>query len=326
MIRVGRYDAFDKLTILNRHWADPGAVGDIGADKFGRPRLPHWHAIAAAAGRRACADYIRAKINTLRAGGGGDTEATGERISHEIAQLIGQIGDLALQARVDEVAQTITTAGFDAAVGDGLPQALVERLRQVFQAGALSALRWTEELGEVPTIEIIREQAPADFPHRAVRGCREVLCLFSAWFYGRSDVIHVHAAGPDQVTLVDLHGPSLADMKLIYPAHWRYVCADFRDFLGQAETEGGFYDLIVSDPFRGVETAVAWELLPNIMRLCSSTFITNYFIEMFLELGVAADDVEGLTRAIRQRTGVDIVVTEIVPRNADVSWVVMRKP
>lgn len=325
MIRVGRYDAFDKWQILCRHWADPGAVGDLGVDKFNRPRLARWQAIAAAAGAAACAEYIRMKILALLAGASTDGDRPDAECNREIAALLQQMAEWELQARVAEVAARITAAGFDAPVDNGLPPRLLQRVREAFAAGALRALRWTEDPEEVPTIEIIREQAPAAFPHRAIRGCRNVLCLFSAWFYGRSDVIHVHDAAPERATLVDLHGPSLDDMRLIYPAHWRYVCADFRDFLAQAEADDISYDLIVSDPFRGVETAIAWELLPAIMRLCSKTFVTNYFVEMFKELGVAANDVDGLSRAVRERTGVDATVTEIVLRNPDVSWVVMCK-
>jgi hypothetical protein len=127
------------------------------------------------------------------------------------------------------------------------------------------------------------------------------------------------------VTLVDLHEPSLEDIKRIYPRHWNYVHADFRDFLRQAEEQGLSYDLIMCDPFKDFGEAVAWEALPAIMRLCSDTFITNYFVEMLRELGVGPDDLAGLSRAVKDKTGIDVEFTETVHRSEAVYWAVMRK-
>jgi hypothetical protein len=62
-----------------------------------------------------------------------------------------------------------------------------------------------------------------------------------------------------------------------------------------------------------------------VMDLCTDTFITNYFVEMFEELKVDVEDRPALARAIRARTGVDVEVTETVQRSLDVHWVVMRK-
>jgi hypothetical protein len=324
MIRVGRYDAFDKWEILCRYWQDNRAVPDPGVDKFDRPLLPGWERIARARGSAACFDYLRAKVDSLRSSSPDDAVGDGRDIDREISRLLQQIGYDELQARARHLAKTIALPGFHAADGNGLPARLDDRLRDVFKEGALQGLRWTEDAGEIPTIEIVRAQAPR-FPVAAIQRKKRVLCVFCAWFYGRSDIIHVHDACPEHVTLVDLHAPSLEDIQLIYPRSWSYVCADYKEFFLGAEAAGQTFDLVVCDPFKGPARAVAWELLPTIMRLCSDTYVTNYFTEMFDELGAKPDDLVGLSRAVKQRTGVDVEFVETMERNSTVHWAVMRR-
>jgi hypothetical protein len=59
MIRMDRYDAFDKWDILCRYWADRSAVPDIGVDRLNRPRLPRWNEVAAFFGTAASASKHR---------------------------------------------------------------------------------------------------------------------------------------------------------------------------------------------------------------------------------------------------------------------------
>jgi hypothetical protein len=326
MIRLGPYDAYDKWEIVCRYWADRAAPPDPGLDKLKRPRLPRWDHIAASRGTAACLDYLRIKTRSLEAAGAADNPVDGGEavINREVAALAREIGHQEIQRRVIRLAEAIPANGFLAPFEEGLPARLVDRMREVFKAGALHALRWTEDVDELPTLEILREQAPP-YPVDAISGCRNVLSLFSAWFYGRSDVIRIHDSCPEHVTLVDINEPLLQDMQLIYPAHWTYVRADYRDFLRQAEAEGRSYDLIVCDPFTDLVKPVAWDFLPIIMQLCSGTFITNYFAEMFSELGMEHDDLDGLSRAVKQRTGVDVAFVQALVRNSAVSWMVMRK-
>jgi hypothetical protein len=106
-------------------------------------------------------------------------------------------------------------------------------LKQAFELGALQGLRWTRDVGEIPDIEEVRPEARA-FPRAALRGKRNVLSLFSARFYGIADVIHIHDAAADHVTLVDLDTECLEAMQRIYPREWMYVNADYSDFRRQA--------------------------------------------------------------------------------------------
>src|SRR5947209_7636071 len=116
MIRVGRYDAFDKWEILCRYWQDVDSVSDIGVDKFGRPRLPEWHANALRAGLTACSDYVWIKTRAL----GPMSEPTGscgdvDDVGAELWRLLREIGYDELQARARRLAEAVTERGFRAA-------------------------------------------------------------------------------------------------------------------------------------------------------------------------------------------------------------------
>jgi hypothetical protein len=326
MIRVGLYDAYDKWEILCRSWANPALVTDLFVDKWDRPVLPHWQALASWGGNAACIDYIEAKLLSLRSGVGAEPHSTqvNGAINRELLQLAERLGESGRRDLARKFGQTITSAGFLAPFDDGLSPQLIERLREVFKSGALSLLRWADERNEIPSIEVLRTRA-GRFPVDAIKRKRKVLSLFPALYYGRNDVIHIHDIGPDHVTLVDSNADALNDIQLIYPRDWTYICTGFEQFLNQAAERRESYDLIVSDPPKALGVAAAWDMLPTIMGMCSDTYITNYFTEMFDQLGVAHDDLDGLSRAVRARTGVDVAFTEMMERNSTVCWAVMRK-
>ena len=327
MIRIGRYDALDKWEFVCRHWEHKNSLPDLGVDKFDRPRLSRWDAMAVSSGSAACLDYIRLKARSLTTGATpGEPPAADESpIACEIARLLKQLGSSGLENLVRELAEAITRQGFRAAANDRFSPQLGDRLKHVFKTGALDRLWWTEEPGEVPTIEIIRAQRPISFPTDAIKDKRNALCLFCARFYGRSDVIHVYDIRPDHMTLVDNDAQSIDDMKLIYPSDWSYVKNDYREFLRQAAESKASYDLIVCDYFPWIAREVVWDNLSAIMDICSDMLIANYFGEMLNELGVGADDLQGLSNAVAKKTGVDIVFRQMMARGPDVYWAVMHK-
>lgn len=322
MIRLGRYDAFDKWALLCRHWA--GETIDAGTDRSDRPSLPQWASEAIWGGSRACIDYIRLKCEGLELaasdrGNGGEPSA----LNVELARLLREVGYTELRERSLRFIEGIKAAGPVAACQE-LPPLLTDRLKETFKSGALQALRWTDEPGEIPNIEVLRS-CGKPFPVAAANGKRNVLDLFCARFSGVLDVIHIHDCFPDHVTLVDFDEPSLAAMRLIYPADWTYVHARYQDFLREAAERGLEYDLIVADPWRGDCPEVGFEMLPAIMKLCSDTFVTHYVKEMFDELGVDREDLPALAPAIARRTGVDVAVADMLTRGADNCWLVLRQ-
>lgn len=66
------------------------------------------------------------------------------------------------------------------------------------------------------------------FPHDLLEGCGSALCLFSAAFWGRQDVLWLALAGITG-TCVDRDGEKLEEMRKFYPAGWEFVEADCFD-------------------------------------------------------------------------------------------------
>jgi hypothetical protein len=182
----------------------------------------------------------------------------------------------------------------------------------------LDALRWTGDDGEVPGLDDLR-LAAGPFPTEYLRPGTTALCLFSARFYGRSDVIRVHDAGITQATLVDLDAKRLEEMRTIYPATWDYVAADCREFLRK---DTGRYDVVIADPWQTMAAEVAWDWLPKIMSM-TTAFIVNYIDEMLATLGVASDDLDRLSEVVCERTGVPVRFQKMMQRTKPVWWAVI---
>jgi hypothetical protein len=329
MIRLGRYDVLDKWEIVCRSWAGDGPALDLGVNRHGNKQLlPEWQSAAFREGYSYCIDYIRLKCEALNygvpnAGAAGDGED--DELNEELSRLLQEVGYDEFRARGLRLVDGIKSSGVSAA-SDELPPRVADRLKEAFKLGALLALRWTEDIGEIPDLEVLRAQAKPAFPLKAIQGKRNVLAMFCVRYYGMLDVIHIHDAGPDQVTLVDFDAECLEAVQRIYPRQWNYVLSDYKDFLREAEARGLVYDLIVADPWRVQCPEVGFDMLSTIMSLCSDMFVMHYVKEMFDELGVAWTDFAGLSRAIKERTGVDVMVTDMVERSTENCWLVLRKP
>ena len=329
MIRMGRYDALDKWEIVCRSWTGGEATAiDVGVNRHGnRQLLPDWQFAAFAGGNRYCSNYVRLKCDSLasESASGAPESADEAGVNKEWREFLEEIGAGEFRDRSSRLIDSINSEGFGASSAE-LPLRIAERLKEIFKLGALLALRWTEDPGELPDIEVLRRDVRPQFPRAAIKGKRNVLAMFCVRYYGVLDVIHINDLCPDRVTLVDFDAECLAAVQRIYPGDWTYICADYKDFLAQAEAQGLVYDLIVADPWRLQCPEVGFEMLPRIMARCSDTFVMHYVREMFEELGVAQTDFPGLSHAIRQRTGVEVVVTEMVERSTENCWLVLRKP
>jgi hypothetical protein len=317
------------LAIVTRSLHGDGQAVDVGLNRYGRPMSPRWLRAVLVDGCRYARDYIELKCAALETDPSsepsGDMDAGTAGFGRDVSELVAEIGIGAFRERSFALVDGMKEAGPDAPFAGDLPPRVVERLREAFKMGALLSLRWTDDVGEIPDADIVRSKNGTPLVH-LTKGKRKVLDMFCAQEYGRHEVIAVLDACPDQVTLVDYHKEYLDDMRRIYPAEWNYVHADYKEFLREAEEKDWTYDLIVADPWSGMCRQVGLEMLPVIMGRCTDMFICHYGQDMFAELGAGPDDLDGLSRAIREMTGVDVVATEWVPRGGGAGFLVLRKP
>jgi hypothetical protein len=202
----------------------------------------------------------------------------------------------------------------------------IDTILAAFQQAALRCLTWTHDDGEIPTLDILRAQS-APFPAEYLKPNTTALSLFSARFYGRSDVIRLYDAGAAHVTLVDLDATTLDEMKAIYPKHWSYIAGDYAAFLAQAIAEGRRYDIIIADQWEAMGAEVAWDQLPRIMSMCDGIFIVDYWPRMFEALALPPDDLDALSHAVTLKTGVAIRMRAMLRRTQHnpVWWAVMER-
>jgi hypothetical protein len=313
MIRIGRFDPIDKWAIVRRTWRT-GETMDVGMNRRGnRPSLPDWQDAAFGWGVRHVYEHLKQKCDAVAAG-----QITDPRYSRSFVELWRE---------AQQLVEGLKATGFGAPLPEADFPPGIERLMEVFETGALLGLQWTDDPDEVPDIEVLRAHARMRpyYPVDVLKGKRRVLALFCAEYYGKLDIIHIHDAAPEYVTLLDYNPEFMEGMRLIYPRDWVYVCADYKEFLRDAEAGGLTYDLIAADPWRGMCREVALDRLPEIMRLCTDTLIMHYATETFEELGAAPEDFPALSRAIERRTGVPIEVTGWVERSRENGCLVMRK-
>jgi hypothetical protein len=327
MICVGRFSSTEKWEIICRYWQDPNAVADPNESKFGVASLPAWHASAFSGGGSACLESVHAIVARKKS-----VSEVPYDVRREFIRLSRRIGRDALERHIDSFVNRITSGGFSPMDDLRLSPAAINHLRGVFKDGALRYLQWTDDRGEVPTIDLLRSRKGAVFPTAAATGRNEVLSLFCGAFCGRNDVIHLYDTHPGHVTLLDANAEFMKDMQLIYPGNWTYVTEDYRSFLSQARDRQLSYDLIISDNPAGdpIGSDMVWRRLPTIMEICSGLYITNFFdlpaCRTFEELCVDdRENLQGLSHALKTKSGIDVEVVEILQRNKTVYWAVISK-
>ena len=108
------------------------------------------------------------------------------------------------------------------------------------------------------TLEEIRAGAGDTFPTWTLKDAKDVACFFSAAFLGRNDVIHVHAAAPPNVLLVDRDEAKLMEMHRVYGMeHWRFVVGDCYEAARALRKNGEAFDVVVVDPWsNGIDVAL----------------------------------------------------------------------
>jgi hypothetical protein len=119
-----------------------------------------------------------------------------------------------------------------------------------------------------PSLEHVAiEKRP--YPAELLEGCETGLILFAAAFLGHNDAIHFAEAGVRDVTLVDVDGPRLAEMRDLYSNEWTFLERDAWDVAGQAREAGLTFDAVSVDTFTGaamtrsLDDLEAWTSIAN---------------------------------------------------------------
>jgi hypothetical protein len=167
----------------------------------------------------------------------------------------------------------------------------------------------------LPTLQEIAVNAPpALFPVDLLHGAHSAISFYSAAFYGRNDVIHLHRAGIREIALNDLDGEKLAYMRSLYPACNELFVDDAVATALRLAVEKRVFDIVVCDPFTSLTALMATGLFDVFRRLAARWYI----------FGLTGDDIatiggeptpEGLGRALRGLHGEAVSVAALVLRN-----------
>lgn len=90
------------------------------------------------------------------------------------------------------------------------------------------------------------------YPAELLEGCESGLILFAAAFLGHNDAIHFAEAGVPNVTLVDVDGERLEEMKSLYRSRvWSFVEADAWTYAEACREYDLMFDAVSVDTFTG---------------------------------------------------------------------------
>jgi hypothetical protein len=339
MIEFGKYNAADKLEKLRIFWqTGSNSLPEMDrTDHHKRQNLPKWESVALAGGRRAVNEHIRqvkAKIAALQTGEldhllfearQGRPVAGTSLCDLELASLLVS-GDGATAASLgQDIAHQIRRGGF-AGIMDfaRIAPQVVTGLVHIFEQGMLAELSFTQDAGEIPTAEILTRWA-GPFPHRYLLGMTSALCVFTTRQLGKHDVIHVHNAGIPDATLVDIDHEYMQKIKKIYSPRWSYVLSDYKEFLDENLSRHKRYDVVIADPPLPLAGDVVGESFARFLGVTGKTLILYYTTQMTYELGLKEGGMELMSERLSAMSSIKVGVREIMPRNSEISWVVLEK-
>lgn len=81
------------------------------------------------------------------------------------------------------------------------------------------------------------------YPLWVLKGCETALIVFAAEFGGMNDAAWIAEAGL-RATCIDINADKIEEMRPMYPADWRFVCAD-----AYTLKPDEVFDVVSLDPF-----------------------------------------------------------------------------
>ena len=171
----------------------------------------------------------------------------------------------------------------------------------------------------LPTLdEIAADSPPALFPVDLLQGARSAISFYSAAFYGRNDVIHLHRAGLSAIALNDLDEKKLAHMRSLYPACGEILVGDAAATAQRLAAENRVFDIVVCDPFTNMTKLMVTDLFPAFRSLAARWYIFGLIGDDIAALGGEPDPTD-LGRLLSRLHGDEISVAALVLRNPNPS-------
>jgi hypothetical protein len=315
MFIQGKYSATEKMERLNRFWStgNHGLPEEDRLNQFGRETIDKWRMEGLGGARRALRDYLHQVQN--------DPGASGA--AAEWRRLLAQ-NPTRLTTLIEDLIAAVQLKGLGSIRLDGVAPEIVGDLWGRLKDGMLKALAYTNDRGEVPSIEILNERA-GPFPTGYIQPeHKTALCIFTTNHFGVQDVIHVHKAGIQHATLVDIDSEMLSKMKHPYPTHWSFIASDFRDYLRSAVADGRKFDVVTSDQPYELCDEVTTHWLGALLQLTGHILFVFIPERLLRQAGYDGNGTEQLEATLSKRAGVPAKVLQVMHRNRDVYWVVLR--
>lgn len=90
------------------------------------------------------------------------------------------------------------------------------------------------------------------YPVELLEETSSALILFAAAFLGHNDAVHFAEAGVPDVTLVDIDGERLEEMRALYrDDRWRWITGDAWEMAEAAQASHERWDVVSVDTFHG---------------------------------------------------------------------------
>jgi hypothetical protein len=174
--------------------------------------------------------------------------------------------------------------------------------------------------------ELRERAADRPFPVKVLENVRSACAFYSVGLMGMRDVIHLQGKCVPEVTLVDIDGEKMAEMRKIYPQNWDYVVGDADEVLSLFRRQKRRFDVIVLDPWVTDQIRIM-ERLSDLLDIANQYVVISLSKNSFYSpLGVnpLAKDVLAYLKAKDERVA---NVSQVKCTNFDggIFWVAIRR-
>jgi hypothetical protein len=317
--KLGRYGVFDKFEVVLNPKLLPLEMLKI-KNRFGESYIDGWQRAVFRKARWKTIQYFEERNRLNNKEQFPDKLASHNFGDSSLGQYISKSGGdvtRAVDAVIDNI-QKLSHPNNLTSMSDDLYKLIFDYLK----FSSLHYLHYTGDDGEIPVFSTLAIDSHPGFPTQVLSQCNSALSLFCAAYLGRNDLIFLYDSFIPNVTCVDIDGDSIDALKIIFPPRWKYITQPYMDFIESEIKNGSSYDLVVADPWMGMNREVAWTNFNLLRKLSNKYIICLYTLDMFDELGFNYEDgVEALSTCLSLWLKQDIKCISISKRRPDIFWV-----